>query len=241
MKKLFIHLVPQPSGCNVPQLSSCFLRYTLLLLISIFLFSNLAAIDINFLKSWQNYKGKKQYEKKNYAEAGKTFNKNSVGNPDDGRLQYNVGDANYKLGKTDDALTSYQKSLSDRNFKAQDKSYQNMGNIHYNKQEYQQALDNYKKAIIESPKNQDARYNYEMAKKALVQQKQQQQQQQKQDQNKDQKKEEKKEQKSQPQTQQDQKKKDADQIMKALMENERNDMKKQQQAPAKRPKNAKYW
>jgi Ca-activated chloride channel homolog len=230
-----------------------------LTLVSLFLFSTLSAIDkgqlkenqkkksnfllndINFLKSWQNLKGKKQYEKKKYAEAGKIFNKNAVNHPEDGRLQYNSGDANYKLGKTDDALTSYQKSLSDKNFKDQSKTYQNMGNIHYNKQEYQQALDNYKKAIIDSPKNQDARYNYEMAKKALVQQKQQKQQNEKQDQNKEQKKEDKQQQKSNPQTPQDQKKKDADQIMKALMENERNDMKKQQQAPAQRQKKSKYW
>ncbi len=212
-----------------------------ILLIAMFLFSALSAIDINFDKSYQNAKGKKQYEKKKYTEAGKTFDKNAVNHPKDGRLQYNSGNTNYKLGKVDDALTSYQKALTDKNFKDQSKAYQNMGNIHYNKKEYEQALDNYKKAVIDSPKNQEARYNYEMAKKALIQQ-QQQKQKQKQDQKQDQKKEQKKEQqKSTPQTQQDQKKKDADQLLKALMENERNDMKKKQQVPAKRPKNAKYW
>ncbi|HNX00838.1 MAG TPA: tetratricopeptide repeat protein [Candidatus Cloacimonadota bacterium] len=213
------------------------MKKILILLFTFVTFSALNAIDINFIKSWQNWLGTKQYQNKKYPEAGKTFNKNAVNNPNDGRTQFNLGDAYYKNGKEDEAMTAYQKSLSDKNFKDVSKAHQNMGNIHYNKQEFQQALDQYKKSIIESPANKDARFNYEMAKKALMQQKQQQ----KQDQNKDQKKEEKQQQKSKPQNQQDQKKKDADQVLKALQENERNDMKKQQQQPGQRPKNGKYW
>jgi Ca-activated chloride channel homolog len=244
MKRISVEHTPLTLGgnsTNVHLSSGSFRKSVLLILVCLFYLSSISAININFAKSWRNLKGKQQYEKKNYNESGKTFNKNAVHYPDDGRLQYNMGNANYKLGKVDEALTSYQKSLSDKNYKEQSKTHQNMGNIHYNKKEFQEALDNYKKAVIESPNNQDARYNYEMAKKALVQQKQQKQEQQKQDKNKEQKKEEKKEQKSAPQDQEDQKKKDADQLLKALMENERNDMKKQQQPPTQRPKNAKYW
>jgi Ca-activated chloride channel family protein len=216
------------------------MKKLLILLALVQLYRLSRAVDVNFKKAWLNRQGKQSYEQKKYPQATEKFNHNAVNNPEDGRLQYNLGDAYYQSGKLDEAYTAYQKSLSDKHFKGQSQAYQNMGNIHFKKEEYQQALDNYKKSIIAKPDNKNARYNYELAKKMLVQQ--QQQKQQKQDQKQDQQQQKQEQKKSPEQKQQDQKKQNADQILKALMENERNDMKKEQQKmPAPKRKNAKYW
>lgn len=76
----------------------------------------------------------------------------------------------------------------------------------------QSALGNFKKALLNNPENDQARYNYELLKKLIRQQEQEEQE--KQDQNKDQEKnedQEKKDQEKKDQDKQDQEKKDQEQ------------------------------
>lgn len=97
----------------------------------------------------------------------------------------------------------------------------------------QSALSNFKKALLNNPSNDQARYNYELLKKLIRQQEQEEQE--KQDQNKDQEKnedQEKKDQEKKDQDKKDQEKKDQekqDQEKKDQQEQENQEQKKDDQ------------
>jgi len=55
-------------------------------------------------------------------------------------------------------------------------AYQQLGKIKFDQKSYEQSLNFYKNALRSDPANENARYNYELLKKYLAQQKQQQQQ-----------------------------------------------------------------
>lgn len=94
----------------------------------------------------------------------------------------NLGHAHYQLSDTASAKSRYN-SLStstDRSLKSI--AYQQLGVMSKDAQKLEQALQQLKAAIKADPFNDQARYNYEVVKKQLEEQKNQEQQQQQQDQ-----------------------------------------------------------
>ncbi|MEZ4908116.1 MAG: tetratricopeptide repeat protein [Saprospiraceae bacterium] len=92
----------------------------------------------------------------------------------------------------DEALEYYEKSL---NYAANDdlksSAFHNIGNVYFDKKDFQKSIDAYKRSLKYNPDNPDTRKNLLMAKEMLQQQKNQQQNQQqnqKQDQNQNQEK-----------------------------------------------------
>ena len=132
---------------------------TLLALAVIFLNINLSAKLFNYKKIFKNNKGVSNYEKGNIKDAQQNFYDNSVKNPKDPTLHFNLGNSYYKNKEYDKAETEYQYPLRDPNFKDKSIVYQNLGNIQYNKKEYKKAIENYRKALLENSNNQDARHN----------------------------------------------------------------------------------
>jgi Ca-activated chloride channel family protein len=222
-----------------------------LVMISTIIFLNAGIFNLG--KFFRNNAGVKQYKKSNYDKAEKSFNENAVKDPTDPKLQYNLGNAYYKNNKPEEALSAYQSALRHSKFKQKDQVLQNIGNVYYNNKDYAQALDAYKQALRVNPKNQDVKNNYELAKQMMQEQQQQQQQQQnqdkkddkqdKQEQQQQQKQEEKKEQEEHQQmTQEEKEKKDeADEQMKALQEQEQNDLKEKQKAKSAGRAKGRYW
>ena len=180
----------------------------LLIIISLFLTSQLVADMLNYDKVLSNLKGLKYYKEEKYDDAEKTFSDNSIQYPDDSRLHFNQGNAKYKKGELEQAENSYNLALKDNKFADRSVALQNLGNVKFQQKDYKNAIKNYRDALIENPENMDARYNYELAARMLQrQQEQKQQQQQNQDENKEEK-EDKEKQQQQQQNQQDQEKKE---------------------------------
>lgn len=123
----------------------------------------------------------------------------------------NLANAYYLSKDTAQAYTSYQSLIGSTTNEVRSKAQQQLGIMNHQRGKLEDALNNFKQAIKADPNNGPARYNYEMLKKKLDEQKKQQQQDQNKDQqNKDQQKkdQEKKEQEKKDQQNKDQQNKD---------------------------------
>lgn len=226
----------------------------------------LSAEILTYDKAIQNMKGIKHYDKNNFQDSEKKFSDNAIRYPDDSRLHFNQGNAQYKNGKLEDAEHSYNLTLKNQDFNEKSKALQNLGNVKFQQKDYKNAIKNYRDALIEDPQNMDARYNYELAARLLQRQQQEKQQQNKNDENKDQEKKEQQKDQQQQQDQQDdqqkqkqeekeeqkqeqqqdmkkdQKKEDAEKMLKALLQKEKEEMKKEKQKMnVDKAKHGKYW
>jgi len=138
----------------------------------------LQADVLSYNKVLKNLKGISDYKSENYEKAEKSFSENALEHPDDARLHFNNGNAQYKKGDLDAAEQSYQMAMRDKDFEHKSELYQNMGNVKFQQKDYKNAIGLYRNALVEDPANPDARYNYELASKFLQQQQEQKQKQQ---------------------------------------------------------------
>ena len=169
----------------------------------------------NFIRN-----GNKLFEEKNYAEAEVEFNKALQANPSSAVAGYNLAltlamqaEPNDSTGiiQHADSLFNFAASITkDKQLKAM--AHYNMGNLAYNSNQFDKAINDYKNALRAMPSDDDARYNLRMAQLKLQEQQQNQQNQnqdqnQNQNQNKDQNQDKNKDQnKDQNQQNQDQNK-----------------------------------
>ena len=153
--------------------------FTVSLLLLMFPFAAFAQNDNDLIK-----KGNKAYIKKEYGVAAEEYKKAAEKNPANEKAQYNLGNALYKNQKAEDAVTAYDAAVENSKMPL-DKSgaFYNKGVVLQNNKKLPECIDAYKNALRLNPADEDARLNLQ---KALQQQKQQQQQKDKD--NKDQKK-----------------------------------------------------
>ena len=184
--------------------------------------------DRDYLRS-----GNKLYNDSLFIKAEVDYRKALEQNPQSTDAMFNLSNSLLMQQKAKEALEqleSVAKIEKDKSKLAE--SYHNMGVIlHVNKQ-YPQCIEAYKEALRNNPKDDETRYNLALAQKMLKDQQQQQQdQQQNQDQKQDQKEEQKQEQqqnqqeKQQQQNQQQNKnemsKENAQQLLIAVMQDEK--------------------
>lgn len=186
--------------------------------------------------------GNSLYKEKKFADAEVEYRKSLE--KDNQLLQgyFDLGDALYKQQRYDEAVQNYQNALtktSDPRISAQ--LHHNIGNAHLERKNFQESIDEYKRALKLHP-DEETQYNLAYAEKMLKQQQQQQKkqdkndknQQKKQDENKkqdqQQKKQQQEQQKQQEQQQRQQDKQmsraDAQRILDALKNDEKNVQKK---------------
>ena len=136
----------------------------------------------------------------------------------------------YHLKDTTNAVKSYQQLTQSSNQTIASVAEQQLGQAFFDKKQYEPALEHYKNALKKNPSNQDARYNYELLKKLIQEQKDQQDQnQQNQDQqNKDQQNQDQKDQ-NQDQQNKDQEKKDQQNKDQQQQDNKEQEQKDQEQ------------
>ncbi len=170
-------------------------------------------------------KAEKQYRKQEYPASADLYKQAEVVRPDDPTATFNNGAALYKSNDFEKAKERFAQAAAKSKDKAKAESYYNLGNTFYRSQDYASALGAYKEALTIDPKNQDAKFNFELAKKKL--QEQQQQQQQKQDkQNKD---DQQNQQDQQSQQNQDQNKQDQNKDQQKQQDQQKQDKRDQQQ------------
>lgn len=144
-----------------------------------FSYSGFAQNDNQLIK-----KGNAAYNKKQYDLALDNY-KQAVGkNPTNQKAQYNLGNALFKTEKPEEALVAYDAAIVNSKLPAEKAgAYYNKGVVLQNGKKLPECIDAYKNALRLNPADEDARLNLQKA----IQQQQQQQQQKQQD-KKDQKK-----------------------------------------------------
>jgi tetratricopeptide (TPR) repeat protein len=149
-------------------------KYTFIILV--LLAFSLSAKVLTYEKVLKNRKGIQLYEKEKFEDSENTFQENAMQYPNEGVMHFNHGNSLFKDGKLEEAENAYQLALRDEGFSEKSKLYHNMGNVKFEQQDYKNALNYYRNAIMEDQNNADARYNYELAAQYLQRQQQQQQQ-----------------------------------------------------------------
>lgn len=188
--------------------------------------------------------GNKEYEKGNFDAAQTSYLRAINIDSTSYEALFNLSDALYQQKNYDDAL-SIAEALAADSLQTDERtasSRYNLGNIYFQKKEYQKAIDEYKKSLRIRPDDYEAKFNLAYAQQMLQNQQQQQNQDNKQDQDKNQDKDKEQDKKDQQQPPQDQNqdkdknkedqkqqqepkegemsKKDAEQILKAMQNNE---------------------
>jgi tetratricopeptide (TPR) repeat protein len=200
--------------------------------------------------------GEKNGSAESYERALKYYRDAEIEKPESPELSYNLGNVMYQQEKYQDALEKYYKGLSTEKPKDQAATYYNMGNALYRSGKYTESIQAYQKCLDINPDDEDAKYNIEFVRKKMKemldkekqrqqQQQQNQQQQQQQNQQQEQKQEQQQEQKQeqQAQSQEEQKKQeekqeqvkpkegmtkeDAERILNAFKDDEKDTQKKQ--------------
>ena len=135
-------------------------------------------------------KGNKEFKKGEFIDSEIMYRSALDLNPSSFKGNFNLGGALYKQEKFEEAeqifsdVTTEQNSAEELSY-----AYHNLGNAHFQKEEYDKSVEAYKNALRNNPSDVETKYNLAQAQRMLQQQQEQQQNQdQNQDQNKDQNK-----------------------------------------------------
>jgi tetratricopeptide (TPR) repeat protein len=129
-------------------------------------------------------KGNKQYEKGSYSESEILYRKANDKNYGSSDATFNIGDALYKQKKYEDAGKQFIENSSQVNEPGKKAaSLYNLGNSLLEANKLQESIEAYKNALKIDPSNKEAKYNLGYAQNLLKQQQQQQQQKQQQQNN----------------------------------------------------------
>ena len=189
--------------------------------------------DRDYLRS-----GNKLYNDSLFIKAEVDYRKALELNPKSTDAMFNLANALLMQQKAQEAMEQYEsvsKIEKDKQKLAQ--IYHNMGVILQSGKQYPQCIEAYKESLRNNPKDDETRYNLALAQKLLKdqqqdqqnqdqQQQQQEQKEDKQDQNKDQQEQDQKDQQQNQQQQQQNKnemsKENAQQLLNAVMQDEKN-------------------
>lgn len=132
--------------------------------------------------------GNRLFREQKFEEAEATYRKAAAANPKNPEALYNLGCALMAQQKDSMAVQCFEngaKLQPDRERRAQ--AFHNMGVICQQKKMFSEAVEAYKEALRNNPKDDETRYNLALCLKQLKNQPKQQNQQNKQDKNKDKK------------------------------------------------------
>lgn len=215
--------------------------------------------------------GNTLYKEEKFTEAEVAYRKSLEVNPRSVEGTYDLGNALYKQKKFPEAAEQYQLLIGQAEKMVETAEgigrlagiFHNLGNIGMQNKEYAKSVESYKQSLRLNPHDDETRYNLALAQKLLQNQQQDQQdQQQNQDQNKDQQDQEQKQdqQQDQKQNQEDEKKENktqeqpqqneqmskdnAQQMLDAFLQDEKDTQEKVKKAQAQqqqRRKTEKEW
>ena len=223
------------------------MKQVIIILSIIFAFSQAAFSQKQVRAEMRN--GNKEYRQKKFTEAEISYRKALEGNARSADVAYNLGNSLYKQEKFPESLEQYMASASDEKDKEKAAAaWHNIGNVFMAGGDFQKSIEAYKQALRRFPQDEETRYNLALAQKLLEDQEQQDQDQ-NQDQNQDkqdqdQKQDKQDQQQEQQQNQNQMQQQNAEQILDAMMQNERDTQEKvkaQQQQQQRQRKTGKDW
>ena len=115
------------------------------------------------------------YRQGRYEDAEKAYAKADMDHPKDIRFRYNRGCAAFQNGQykeADAAFSSVMRRATDNNVRF--RAAYNLGNTAYKQEDYASTAEYFKAALTANPASEDARYNLELALRAIEKMKQKQ-------------------------------------------------------------------
>lgn len=192
-------------------------------------------------------KGNREYEKNKYDESEVLYRKAAAENDKSPDAGFNVGDALYKQEKYEDAVRQFAENAErTENKEKQSAAWYNLGNSLLSTRQLEQSIEAYKNSLKLNPENLQAKYNLGYAQDLLEEQQQQQQQQQENQENQQQQSQNNQQQQQDQQDNGDQEqdqqqpqenglsKEDAERLLNALANDEREVQEKVQREKAAR-------
>ena len=202
------------------------MKYALLILLTL-LIDPPKIGKVNSLKS----QAKESYQRGEYKDAVKQYKTltDSLGVREE-EVSMNLAHSYFHLNDTAQAQNAYLAMTNSANNQFKSVSYQQLGVLAHRSGKLEEALNYFKSALKADPSNEEARYNYEMVKKKIEEQKKQQEQQKKDDQNQDQKdqKDKKDQQDNKDEKKNDQQKKDQEKKDQEKKDKQKQDQKDQE-------------
>jgi tetratricopeptide (TPR) repeat protein len=107
-------------------------------------------------------RGLKAYEDGHYDEALQAFDEAKKELPSSAVLEFNRGNALYKLGRKDEAKDAYRRVSETERSDLKEKDYYNLGNTFAELGSAKEAIGAYRRALTLDPKDEDARHNLEV-------------------------------------------------------------------------------
>ena len=121
------------------------------------------------------HKGNELYKQQKYKDAEDNYRKSVEKKSQDITGNFNLGDALYKQKKFADAGEQFNKlaSAPNNNKVLAAQAYHNLGNSYLENKKLEESIEAYKKALLNNPKDDETRYNLAYAQEKLKQQQQQ--------------------------------------------------------------------
>jgi hypothetical protein len=204
--------------------------------------------------------GNKEYKQQKFTDAEVDYRRALEANARSSDAAYNLGNALYKQGKGQESLEQYKIVTGNETDKSRlSTTWHNIGNIflasakdqqgNINNEALTNSIEAYKKALRSNPKDDETRYNLALAQKLLQDnqnqdQRQQQQQDQQQQQNQNQNQQQEQQQDQRQPNPNEMSRQNADQILDAMMQEEKNTQEKvkaEQMRQQRQRKTEKNW
>lgn len=195
--------------------------------------------------------GNKAYADSAFVEAETNYHKVIDMEPNNAKAHYNLGNAFLWQRKGDEAMKAYETAAKiDDSKSLKGNAHHNMGVVLQSARQYGPAIEAYKEALRNNPGDDEARYNLALCQYLLKNQQQNQDQDQQQDQEKEEKEEQKKQedknseqQQQQEQQEQEMSKENAEQLLNAAKQDEKETQEKIKKAmqQVQRRKLEKQW
>lgn len=201
-------------------------------------------------------KGNKAFKDSTYINADINYRKALDVNPGSTVAMYNLGNTLLQQNKLKEAMEQYADAARiEKDKKKLAQIYHNIGVIQHSQKDYAKAVEAYKQALRNNPKDDETRYNLALAQKMLKDQ-QQEQPESNQNENKDEQQQQQQQQNEQQQQQQEQQqqsaeseqennqmsKENAEQLLNSIMQDEKETQEKvKQQQPIQGVRLEKDW
>ena len=158
-----------------------------------------------------NADGNDRFAREAYLEALAAYQSAQIESPELAEPYYNAANALYRQGAYPEALEQMEQALRFASEQTiAENGFFNLGNVTYNLESWEEAINAYTEALLLNPDDQDAKYNLELALQQMQQQQQEQQQDQ-QEQSEENQDQENEQQQDQSQSGQDQQEQDQSQ------------------------------
>jgi tetratricopeptide (TPR) repeat protein len=125
------------------------------------------------LKESKGFLSKANYEMENdnFSLAEAAYREAIAINPEEDTGKYNLGIAYYDKEMNDVAMSRFKQAAAVADTKSdKHKVFHNLGNTFMNEKLYKEAVESYKNALRNNPKDEETRYNYALAKELLEEQ-----------------------------------------------------------------------